>query len=243
MLSYDIAKQFVESPDPPFPEKLPFQEFQIVFPYGIFVSKNSLRENIQEDHPEMDFFQANMLAVEMMEMEYYCNVRRKKELHFNLFSGFEEDDDFVFRLNLENSQITVTVNEITPDDEALVKALVYRMLRIVAYTVDYLNRPTEVVETETMATSGRARSSGKYSRRSSTIYITKKKYQRRQEKSSREYERHTDSWQVRGHWRRYRDESGEVIKKVWIEPHTRGPGKKKKRPDDKTYKIRRDKRV
>ena len=44
----------------------------------------------------------------------------------------------------------------------------------------------------------------------------------------RNYERHTESWTVRGHYRHYK--SGKV---VWIEPSTRGTGK----PQGKVYNI------
>lgn len=44
----------------------------------------------------------------------------------------------------------------------------------------------------------------------------------------RTYERHTESWTVRGHYRHYK--SGKV---VWIEPSTRGTGK----PQGKVYNI------
>lgn len=49
-----------------------------------------------------------------------------------------------------------------------------------------------------------------------------------QNNNPRPYERHAESWRVRGHWRHYK--SG---KSVWIEPYTKGKGE----IEPKTYKV------
>ena len=43
-------------------------------------------------------------------------------------------------------------------------------------------------------------------------------YSKVKEEGKRDYQRKTKRWTRRGHWRRYRDDEGNVYKKIWIEP-------------------------
>lgn len=47
------------------------------------------------------------------------------------------------------------------------------------------------------------------------------------------------SFEVGGHWRRYRDADGEVVKKIWIKSYPKGEGLPPKTPDEKV-KVARD---
>jgi hypothetical protein len=47
------------------------------------------------------------------------------------------------------------------------------------------------------------------------------------------------SFEVGGHWRRYRDEEGEVVKKIWIKSYPKGEGLPPKAPSEKV-KVARD---
>jgi len=55
-----------------------------------------------------------------------------------------------------------------------------------------------------------------------TVYEYEAKDEKQIDTNKREYQRHTESWRVRGHYRTYK--SG---KKVWIKPQVRGKGKTK----------------
>jgi hypothetical protein len=62
-----------------------------------------------------------------------------------------------------------------------------------------------------------------------TVRISTTRYTINYDGEKRNYERHTDAWTVRGHWRYYK-KSG---KRVWIEPYKKGEGE----TEGKVYKI------
>jgi len=102
-----------------------------------------------------------------------------------------------------------------------------QMIRTFMQLVLYINSTNNVETEEKIEKVGKKiKNSGKKSKNKNVVRFTK--IVKRTHKiiknpsvleSKIEYERHAESWNVRGHWRKYK--SG---KKIWIKPHIKGTG-------------------
>jgi hypothetical protein len=121
-----------------------------------------------------------------------------------------------FFLNLEQQTVT-PLGDPPPTNETYIDPV----LCIVTEVVDYINSPKTTVNKEKPRPFNILAKPQK--RSNDVIYINKREYTYDEENDNekREYERHVKECSVRGHWRRYRNEKGEVAKKIWIEPHKR----------------------
>ena len=107
----------------------------------------------------------------------------------------------------------------------------------IAEIIKYINSPkSKIKKNKSRKNSSKGANS---SSTNNVIYINKKEYiheESKEETETREYNRHVKECSVRGHWRRYRNEEGEVVKKVWIKPYKKkfDEGEEK---NNKVYKI------
>lgn len=97
------------------------------------------------------------------------------------------------------------------------------------YLLRYRNEPTEVEKvSESVRREIKGKRSGKKKRY--TVYLSKTRYTIKRVPCKKPVQWTTESWEVRGHFRKLR--SG---KEIFIQPYTKGLGKKKK--SSKVYKI------
>lgn len=239
-LKKKVTKKFLDSKHIVFPENLPFSSFQIAIPYSVFADKKRMRKIVKETFPHFDFFELNRFVEDIFGKKYCLHIKQKKYLNFILYDPFEKKD-FKFLFDRKTKEIGLLENNIIVETEQKLKEFTFHLIKISAYTIDYLNNPPTSLEPAEGKKVFQDRDFIKNNNKknNSVIYINKKKYQRKEKsENKKEYSRHKENWEVRGHYRRYRDEKGNVIKKVWIKPHTRGPGKKEKeKKDNKIYKI------
>jgi hypothetical protein len=155
-------------------------------------------------------------------------------IHFRLYewdskeelASFDLDENFYKNQKLSN--VKIYFKDSTEDE--LYMDFKYQFLLLLA-TFQYMNHHEHVVREQkirkTISKRPKAKSNSSKNR---VVKITSVQYSfdYSNEGAKRAYQRHTESWKVRGHWRHYKNG-----KSVWIEPYTKGKGE----IEPKTYKF------
>ena len=237
-LSFELAEKFYYDKNEPQPfQKLPYNQFQIIFPYGVVINKQELRENLKEDYPNMTIFEIIAGAKKIYNSDYILCIKKIQgtTIEIEVKSSFDQlEKDIKFQFNPEEDNIIVKENLALPNQKQIIDLFFNRLVRVICRTIEYLNRPTEKIKSDTNKQHSNYKTPDSTS--NNITYINKKDYQ--SNKTKKEYKRHKEVWEVRGHYRRYRDKNGNVIKKVWVEPHVRGPEKDDFDEEDKTYNLK-----
>lgn len=226
-------------------EHFPFEEFVIKFPMSVYLSKEQVVDDSLDRAGKTrgELTRKQLRKIEKQSEKYvedfvYIHVTPKDNLSIKVRDSL---DSLIFEFAVSDLYPIpiVLYNEFSSN--SLVFSM--KLLNLVFRTLEYINKPNE----NTTITERREpkRYKSKLAKRKAKkkhkrpIYITKKSYKIHDVDSDvekRDYNRIRESWGVRGHWRHYRDENGDVKKKVWIEPHTRGE-KKDEEPQEQEYKI------
>lgn len=220
-------------------DHFPFETFEILIPVSVFQSEEKIFEDFKQVAPD---------TISKEKLQELCKKHYKGNYHLKVINT-ERKTDCYLSSNMFNSSVLLfsfTIpklllaipltleNHFSEDDT---KAG-FGLLNVICSTVKAFNDP-EIVKIEKDSILKNTSSSGKKktkktSNESSTNYIHTKKYcftsqlEKNLNNKKRVYERNAGSWQVRGHFREYKEG-----KKVWIDSYIKGKGKLKR----SNYKI------
>ncbi len=132
--------------------------------------------------------------------------------------------------NIESYLINrISKKEITHTMEATLSTL----FEVFAYMMNVESEVIEITESRNVvkkSSNKKKKSKNKVVKVVSKKYIFSKENENQQEHEKRDYNRHSESWSVRGHWRFYK----KTGKRVWVSPHVKGNSEN---VEGKTYKI------
>lgn len=227
--------------------RAPFSKFTLKFTNSIFVDTNKVMEdvlNTMKKEKGVTLDQLPKSEVKKLESmaEKYANGTCTMKV-----TCFGEDEALQFRAKLVDpmgsplmrftySYLTLIpfVEENNFSSTPLVTA--NALNNLIIGIIEYLNAPSKILdrkEVKELAPSKGNKKKGKKNKNKKT-YIYKYYYSVDNvnigNNNKRTYERHTESWTSRGHWRTYK--SG---KKVWIKEQVKGRGRDKALT--KEYKI------
>lgn len=176
------------------------------------------------------------------EMESYGSVK----IHFSLKNEdgldfalyFKGDEQPILEFTVDESfSNTGRFNWKSPlktmkDEFAQEQAKVYTLIAFELFA--YISNVTENIIEKKISKSVKKKpkkktGSKKPKQRQVRISVTRYEIDFERSESSQKYQRHTDAWTVRGHWRYYK----KTGKKVWIKPYKKGQGE----IDKKIYTV------
>lgn len=225
--------------------RAPFRKFTLTFPNSVFVTQEQVMADVLETILKSKGTTNAVLSpkekarLEKMAKQYsegICSLRVKCDETDTLqFSATLYDPMKSILMDYETTtecQIPlISKNEFSNTPLVTANALT----NLIVGVIEYLNAPSKAIVSrdvkEPVASNEKKSKKSKKSKNKKT-YIYKRYYvvDNIETNSNRKYERHTESWISRGHWRTYK--SG---KRVWIKEQVRGRGKNK--VQTKEYKI------
>lgn len=238
-------------------QHLPFEKFIIAFPYEFFRTSEEMFEDSMKSAKEQANKQGLTLekAIEGKEKQFKKAKKKiddyaRADLHVIISKqkAIGNREDIVYTVKHSQPQI-IGKDEIlfkgrvgfgflpiVEKNEVASNGIWYlgTLIRLTMGVTHYLNQPITYEKMEKVEKVEKKSKKGKKGiNRGNVRYIRRTIYNMNTvgERPSREYSRHMESWQVRGHWRYYK--SG---KKVWIESYTKGHNNKEE-VEGITYKI------
>lgn len=246
MISIEIDETFYKNAQQnnkiDFPKRLPFEKFEVKIPFKALVSKKQMLEEMKAEgidgiDPIMVLRQVDKNLNEKVSIEFsttkllnYISVYDiNNELWYKFSYLKDEDNPMNFMPRIDYIQ------EGKSGSSNMVIGFILRNL--VIGIIEYMNKPAEIINKEQKLVKEKPKTKpGKKYRKNKIITIKKTVYKIKGKKNSRSsYQRHADSWHVRGHYRHYRNDKGEITKKVWIPGYFKG---NKKDSMNKKYKIK-----
>lgn len=232
-------------------EPLPFKQFVIAFPMRFFKTSEEMHEDIiREQNIDVKKISEQKLKLMKKNLDKYADTdlhltvsdgKHRVSLKLEHSEGVKGTPELLFKGYYAkisgNAVIPIPVieeNHFSKDENWFINTL----YKLTMGLINYINKPKEVIEKDVSEYIERVRKKKgrKKGKSSKTTYINKKVYvfnslpdTNDDYNEKKEYNRHVDSWDVRGHWRRLK--SG---KRIWVNAYTKGNAKNKK---DKLYKI------
>ncbi|MFW6015093.1 MAG: hypothetical protein ACOCRK_01495 [bacterium] len=252
-LSYNIANKLINSPIKS-TSHFPFNRFSIICPVGIYLDVKFLREKVRMNLPnDATFIDENIIVNEIKNEKMLISVKVKgSKIHvkvggadFNILKMVvAKKRREIINTNFNNNFFDGLSISLQKKYRDTTKKIIFSVVQFLNNSPDKINtqinkykaykvKKKEVDNKSTMHQS-------RLKQKDNVIYLNKDNYYRVKAKSEKRntYNRYKDNWLVRGHYRKYRDDDGNVIKKVWIKPHIRGDKSKVEDiRDDRTYKI------
>lgn len=238
-LTYDNAKEILELKDTPLSQlalhlsHLPFNRFNIQFPYGAFnsyedVYREAVRSAEQLAGGASKKFNplADKLAKEICKsnMDFFIE---NKDACINFTATNKMLGTLIKFRYLKGIGIPVVESSSYGADAQLVAI---KIIRFVASVVEFFNNPV-IIKTKSVEKEIKHLPSKTYYARNKKTYIYKTVYRYENlQVHHRTYERTMESWSVKGHWRTYA-----TGKKVWINAYHKGIDREC--CNDKTYRI------
>lgn len=224
--------------------RAPFRKFTLTFPNSVFVTQEQVMADVLETILKSKGTTNAVLSpkekarLEKMAKQYsegICSLRVKCDETDTLqFSATLYDPMKSILMDYETTTECptplISKNEFSNTPLVTANALT----NLIVGVIEYLNSPSQVIAKREVKepVTNKGSKSKKSKNKSKKTYIYKCYYSidKIDTASKRSYERHTESWTSRGHWRTYK--SG---KRVWIKEQVRGRGKNK--VQTKEYKI------
>lgn len=223
--------------------RAPFSKFTLTFPNSVFVTQEQVMADVLET-----MFKSNGTSVVLSSKEKARLEKMAKQYSEGLCSlkvKCDDEDILQFSATLYDPMNSILMNYKTTieypiplisknefSNTPLVTA--NALTNLIVGVIEYLNAPSKAIVSrdvkEPVASNGKK--SKKSKNKNKKTYIYKRYYvvDNIETNSNRKYERHTESWTSRGHWRTYKNG-----KRVWIKEQVRGRGKNK--VQTKEYKI------
>lgn len=256
-LNYEVSNKFLDGHYSPIIESLkkimipeeyvnpledlpiPFNNFTISIPTTVFLTeeqvyKDTLKITRKRKGAELnskDIKLISKVAKDYVNNDLRVNVDIEEDVaKVKIDHAQQSKPIFVFNFGIIEPKIKIEYNDFATDEEAFAGKLIHLILS----TLEYINSPKqEVVVTERREV--KKSKNNKKGKKSRKTYIYKKVYKVLdvvEDRDRRDYNRITENWEVRGHWRKYK--SG---KKVWIDGYSKG--KERDTQDKKEYRITR----
>jgi hypothetical protein len=208
-------------------EELPFEEFTLLVPISVYLSKDKIISDMQ--YKTLDPIKDNK-AFKFINQYASSNLSIGVLVKENLVR-FEVKDMFnhiLFRFTLPRFFPMPVVEKNEFSKTPIVTAM--SIAKLVDNTLDYITSPAVEIRTRHITEQKPSKNKKKKGSSSKKTYIYKTIYSVDKIASNyvpRTYTRKTESWEVRGFWRKYRNPDGTIRKKVWIDKQIRGKGKVK----------------
>lgn len=225
--------------------RAPFRKFTLTFPNSVFVTKEQVMADVLETMLKTKGVTNAVLSpkekarLEKMARQYsdgLCNLKVKciEDSELLEFSAILLDPMGSVLIDFKTSAQfpipLISKNEFSNTPLVTANALT----NLIVGVIEYLNSPSQVIAKREVKepVTNKGSKSKKSKNKNKKTYIHKCYYSvdKIDTASKRSYERHTESWTSRGHWRTYK--SG---KRVWIKEQVRGRGKDNLQ--SKSYKI------
>lgn len=234
-LTTAIADHFIKSRFKASFDHMPYNEFEITFPYGTFQSEQDMFQSVinKAGVPEFRIDRRKLIAI-------------KKQIKHYLESNVTlsvTNTQGILQCKLVDKADTIILEFVYIGGIPMIKKcnlaeriagyqMAMNLIYIITGVIHHMTSPkiikhkTEIRQLDNSST--------KFSRslkKQTVRYLYKTKYTFENIDtgiSDRKYNKYTDSWEVAGHWRTYK--SG---KTVWIEPYVKGTGAK----ENRTIKI------
>jgi hypothetical protein len=187
-------------------------------------------------------FKDNNLDIPYNEIMVHFKIENDFDIRFDLYiqeqGKLDDNPTLSWKLNNEYANTgkftwTSGLNKINiPEELAQGQARFQTRVAIetFAYMVNVSENVIEKKQTRVYNKKASAKKGGKNKKRQVKISVNKYTFDHERSDSGRKYDRHTDGWTVRGHWRYYK-KSG---KRVWIPSYSKGD---KRNVEEKTYKF------
>ena len=236
----------------------PFDEFIIAFPYIFFQTEEEMIEDMMSDIKQQantegltvdKAFEGRERELEKQKKKVRQYARsdlniivKKAKTNSSIVNDatiidykikhtqpLDDDDENLFiGSTIDGLPLEILEDKMSNDSFTFLSIIT----RLTVGVIDYLNQPLSYQKTEEIYKKTKKKNNKKSKKMKKNIrYIKKTVYNINNimGSSAKEYERHTDSWQVRGHWMHYKNG-----KKVWRKAYTKGD---KEKIEDATYKI------
>jgi hypothetical protein len=246
MISIEIDEEFYKNAQEnnkfEFPERIPFKKFEVKIPFKALVTKKQMLEEMKAEgidgiDPIMVLRQIDKNLNEKVSFEFSIGKLVNKISVYDInndlwykFSYLKDKDNpmnFMPRLDYIQEEKAGSSNMM----------IGFLLRNVVIEIIEYMNKPNEIKYKEKKIVKEKPKNkSNSKSNKNKVVRIKKTIYKIKGKKNSRSnYQRHTDSWHVRGHYRHYRNDEGEIVKKVWIPGYFKG---NKEKSLNKKYKIK-----
>lgn len=228
-LTKELVQKFVHT-DYPTDEMLPFDDFGILFKISDFTDKVQDKATFIAENAQFAKKKSHLdEAYELFQKEI-CTliVHADEESVLLTLNGKTIGKLLTLKVGLDGFTIENSIGETTQED----KELAYYMIKVLHGTVYNFNHPNTVVKsTNVRERKSESKVTGYESKSKKYIYRVKYIIENPQDAPTkkRTMNRHTESWDVCGHPRHYKN--GKVI---WVKPYVKGKGAK----TPKTYKLK-----
>lgn len=221
-------------------DNLPFNKFAIQFPFAVFKSKNDIYDDLlqeQEIKHRLKFSnpmqQRNIKKQLEKQAEFYSSSL--VTFHVEKKSGHVKIDiKDVYSHTLLSFKVMSFMQFLPIIEENNIHAdgrfVAHSMLKVLNKTIEFFNSPKivkEVAETKELKAPGAYSPSSK--KKKNYIYKTVYKFKNLNQ-AERIYNRVSEGWLVRGHWREYKNGN-----RIWIDSYAKGTPDKV--AQEKAYKI------
>ena len=184
----------------------------------------------KENHHRFDSVDFPMLEGVMVTSNYIDLLKR--ELHTGVHFKFDEDSMVLKIYEWESKNLIASFNtnydSINNQELSNAKHFIHLLMATFQYMNNNVHTVTERKITKNHTKKSNRKKSAKKGNRIVKMSSVQYTFNHYATTDKRTYERHIESWRVKGHWRHYK--SGKII---WVEQHTKGIGD----VAPKTYKV------